>query len=157
MCKNLFIIILLITLTNIGIAANKSDIKVLIVAHNPEKPYLKNYSGRVNDRQKELVVTRGKEFKELLDKYFNQVDIIYSDVYKPSDSKRYDVTIFDDMPKPIESIDFGKFRSGKSILRNEKPLMYARYLPADFDCAMITIGSLTDNFVYTMNSKLWPQ
>lgn len=136
----------------------KSDIKVLIVAHNPSKVFVGGYAGpKASPRQDKLARTRGKEFKELLDPYFKTVDIINSDSYTANNSDGYDVIIMDDLPKPIEEVDLGLYRKGKSIVRGGRPMMYPRYLPEDYDRATIAIGQITDDLTYIYSSKLMTQ
>lgn len=145
----------------LGMSANKiekSNIKVLIVAHNPAKVFIGGYAGpKANSRQDKLARSRGKEFKDLLEQYFKTVDIVYSDSYIANNSDGYDVIIMDDLPKPIEKVDFGLYRNGKSIVRGNKPMMYSRYLPDDYDRATIVIGQITDDLTYIYPSKLMTQ
>lgn len=137
---------------------NKSDIKVLVVAHNPETMYNKAYSGPKPTKLKiELANKRGEEYKSFLSEHFNVVDVVNSDSYNSALSYKYDVTIFDDLPAPIESADFGLFRYGKSMIRGGKTLTYPRYLPIDFDRAVIAIGDLTDDLTYMIPSKFLTQ
>lgn len=161
MKNRILIAIIIMALFPLGISAKKvqkSDIKVLIVAHNPSKVFVGGYAGpKATPRQDNLARTRGKEFKELLDKYFKTVDIVNSDSYLANNSDGYDVIIMDDLPKPIEKVDFGLYRNGKSIVRGGKPMMYSRYLPEDYDRATIVIGQITDDLTYIYSSKLMTQ
>lgn len=161
MINKIIIALLLVALLPLGLCARKikkSNIKVLIVAHNPSKIFKGGYAGaKATPRQDKLARTRGKEFKELLDKYFKTVDIVNSDSYTANNSDGYDVIIMDDLPKQIKNEDFGMYRNGKSIMRGGKPLMFPRYLPEDYDRATIIIGQLTDNLTYIYSSKLMTQ
>ncbi len=138
-------------------AQSKSDIKVLIVAHNPDSLFTDYYGSRPSPRYSELAKTRGKEFKSLLDDYFKTVDVVVAKDYLPEQSGNYDVTIFDARPPGLESIDLGLYRNGESVIRGGKPMMYSRYLPEDFNRAAIMIGILTDDMTYCIPSKLVTQ
>lgn len=138
-------------------SAEKSAVKVLIVAHNPAKTYVGGYSGpQANARQEQLALTRGKEYKDLLSAYFNQVDMVHSDEYHYSMSNNYDVTILDDVPKAIDTVDMDLVRYGK-VKKRQRPLMTPRYFPENFDRAIITIGEITDDLTYGIRSKFMTQ
>jgi len=142
----------------INTSAQKSNIRVLVVAHNPAKEYTKSYSGpKPGERRKELANKRGEEYKQFLNNYFKTVDVVYSESYRATMSNNYDVTIMDDLPVPIDTLDFGLYRNGKSIIRGGKPMMYPRYLPEDFDRALIVIGDQTDDLAYMIPSKFMTQ
>lgn len=159
--KQIFIALLVLLILPFGVNAEKikkSNIKVLIVTHNPSKVFTARYSGpKPTAYHDKLARTRGKEFKDLLDKYFNTVVIVNSEEYKCEMSDDYDVTIMDALPKPIEEVDFGMYLTGKSVMRGDKPMMYNRYLTEDYDRATIAIGALTDNLTYIYSTKLMTQ
>ncbi len=136
---------------------NRSNLKILIVAHNPDSILKNGYGSPVSPRYAELAKTRGQEYKKLLDPIFQTVKVINSESYHYTMSNEYDVTIIDDLPKPIESIDLGKYRNGKSIIRNGKPMLYDRYLPENFDRAVIMTGLITDDMTYGTSSKFVTQ
>lgn len=139
-------------------AKTKSDIKVLVVAHNPSKVYNKHYSGPLpNQRRIELANKRGEEYIDFLSQYFSKVDLVYSDSYSYTLSDKYDVTILDDLPAPIDTLDLGIYRNGKSIVRGGKAMMYPRYLPEDFNRALIVMGDMTDDLTYMIPSKFMTQ
>lgn len=136
---------------------DKSSLKVLIVAHNPTKVYKGGYSGPpAGKRQQQLALTRGQEYKNLLNKYFNQVNVVNSDEYHYTMSNEYDVTIMDDVPNAIDTVDMDLVRYGKAQKRTH-PLMTPRYFPEDFDRAIISIGEITDDLTYGIRSKYMTQ
>jgi len=135
----------------------KSSLKVLIVAHNPAKVYTGNYSGPPPvARQQKLALTRGQEYKTLLSKYFNEVNVVNSDEYHYTMSNKYDVTIMDDVPNAIDTVDMDLVRYGK-VQKRTYPLLTPRYFPEDFDRAIITIGEITDDLTYGIRSKFMTQ
>lgn len=163
MKKSISLFLLLFCLSELAFvipvrAQEKYDLKVLIVAHNPEKVYTGAYSGPApNARQQQLALTRGAEFKTLLDKFFTKVDLIGSDVYTAARSEGYDVTIMDDLPPAIDTIDYGLYAKGKSFDRGGRPLGLPRYIPEDFSGALIVLGEITDDLTYTMPTKFMTQ
>lgn len=136
---------------------SKSDLKILIVAHNPDSTLNLGEGMPIDPRYAELAKTRGQEFKNLLDPFFQTVKVINSETYHYTMSNAYDVTIIDDLPKPIERIDLGQYRYGKSIIRDGKPMSYDRFLPENFDRAIIMTGPLTDDMTYGTTSKFVTQ
>lgn len=136
---------------------NKSDIRVLIVAHNPDSLLKDGYGSPVSSRYAELAKSRGQEYRKLLEPYFKTVETMNSSDYHYTMSNDYDVTIMDDLPKPIETVDMGEYRNGKSIIRGDQVLTYNRYIPDDFDRAIIMTGLLTDDMTYIGSSKFLTQ
>lgn len=138
-------------------AQEKYDLNVLIVAHNPAKVYTGAYAGPApNAWQQQLALMRGKEFKALLDPFFAKVDLIGSDVYTADCSQGYDVTIVDDLPLAMDTIDY-RLYMGMSNDQGGPPLGLPRYLPDDFSGALIVLGDLTDDLIYTMQTKFMTQ
>lgn len=135
----------------------KSDLKILIVAHNPDSLQTNGYGSPVSPRYAELAKTRGKEYKKLLEPYFKTVKLMNSEDYDYTMSDHYDVTVMDDLPKPIESVDLGLYRSGESIVRGDQVMTYDRYLPDNFDRAIIMTGLLTDDMTFIASSKFLTQ
>lgn len=131
----------------------KSDLKILIVAHNPDSLQTNGYGSPVSPRYAELAKTRGQEYKKLLSPHFKIVKLINSEEYHYTMSDDFDVTVMDDLPKPIEKVDLGLYRSGKSIVRGDQVMTYNRYLPNDFDRAIIMTGLITDDMTYIASSK----
>ena len=161
MKTTLKIIILLFVFTFGTVSAQeskKSNIKVLIVAPNPDKVFVGGYAGpKATKRQDQLARTRGKEFKKLLDEYFTNVDIINSDSYHYSMSEKYDVTIMDDVPKAIDTVDIIAIRVGDKTHEGTPPFMFPRYFSEHFDKALICIGQITDNLTYGIRTKFLTQ
>lgn len=136
---------------------DKSDLKILVVAHNPDSLQTNGYGSPVSPRYAELAKTRGQEYKNLLDPHFKTVKLINSEDYNYTMSDDYDVTVMDDLPKPIESVDLGAYRRGESIVHGGKVMTYNRYLPDDFDRAMIMTGLITDDMTFIASSKFLTQ
>lgn len=139
-------------------AQQKSDLRVLVVAHNPDLPYTDNYSSAApSERQMELAGKRGQEYLDLLQPHFKEVTLVYTERYQADLSDDYDVTIFDDLPRAIDSVDMGMYRSGKSYTWGGSIRTYPRYIPEDFDRAVIAVGPITDDLTYMIPSKFMTQ
>lgn len=155
--RQILYVIIIALILPLGVNAGnikRSNIKVLVVAHNPNKEFSKR-SGQRNASRKDE--NRGEDYKNLLDKYFDKVVVVYSEDYTPAMSDKYDVTIMDELPNALETVDFGLYRSGKSIMRGTKPLMFDKYLPDDFAGAVIVMGRITDDLTYIYPSKIITQ
>ena len=86
----------------------KSDLRVLYVGLNaepgtaPELKATQSTPTKFPERKKELALRRPEEFKEFLDRYFNQVTVTTTIQYRPADSEAHDVTVFDEVPGFID-------------------------------------------------------
>lgn len=94
------------------------------------------------------VKARCDAFKAMLDNYFTTVTVVLGTDYTPDMSKGYDVTILDGRPKPLTPRIVEKDAAG-NITRYERE----SYLPADFDCATITIGQVGEHVGRAIGSK----
>ena len=108
--------------------AKKSDLKVLFVGRDPEKKtnVPSYFSGVAAERLAELKSERMAAFESLLNKHFEKVKYIVSEDYQVAMSDEVDVTVFDEVPPPIEVVDMGNW---KKRLR----------LPMDFDRPAVLI------------------
>ncbi len=117
----------------------KSDLRVLYVGANPtpeSQPDRRptQSAPKHPERSRELGLNRPKAFQELLERFFNNVEIKASFDYEHGDSDNFDVTIFDEIPR---------FIKGQADHRR---------LPENFSGATITIGKVATRIV--RNSKL---
>lgn len=81
----------------------KSDLSILYVGPDPSKP-LSDRDRQFSvdpDRSEKLQQKRAADFKSLLNQYFSNVEVVYSDNYKEELSAKYDVTIFDTLPPKL--------------------------------------------------------
>ena len=77
--------------------AQKSDLSILYVGTNPEKPLTDRDRQRTAnpDRAVKLRQTRAPDFEAFLQRYFNKVDVVYAENFQETMSANYDVTIID--------------------------------------------------------------
>ncbi|UMB60842.1 hypothetical protein MHL31_01185 [Lutibacter sp. A80] len=83
----------------------KSNLKILYVGNNPDKPLSEREISRISsniDRAKEFRKTRTPDFKQFLHQYFNKVAVVFNDDFKEEMSANYDVTIIDAYLTPYE-------------------------------------------------------
>ncbi|MDE5421954.1 hypothetical protein L3073_07015 [Ancylomarina sp. DW003] len=76
---------------------DKSDLTILYVGTNPDKPLSKRDKAYALDtvRVIEMQKNRASDFKAFLSQYFNTVKVVYGEDYKENMSASYDVTIID--------------------------------------------------------------
>lgn len=114
-------------------AVKKTNLKVLYVGGHSDIETFgeREYDTAANDRS---VVERTAAWESYLKEYFTTVKAISGKDYHYTMSNDYDVTIIDGDPKPIEPrrmiSDNGRFSK----------LVYARYVPDNFDRPIITIA-----------------
>jgi hypothetical protein len=130
----------------------KSPIKVLFVGYDPAKPLPESPRGYPGMMSKEEFTAeypvRMPAFKDLLSKYFAEVQTIDCRDWKAADSYRYDVTIFDFRPTALEPSKVEKKANG------EDNYIAARYLPDDFSKPTIFIASTADEMGRRIGLKL---
>lgn len=86
-----------------------------------------------------LINARTEAFKNLLESHFTNVMTVQGSEYTPEMSKNFDVTILDGKPRELTPNIFEKDENG-----NYTKYQRATYLPDDYDCATVTIGSIGD-------------
>ncbi|MFK7820499.1 MAG: hypothetical protein AB8G99_17395 [Planctomycetaceae bacterium] len=107
----------------------KSDLRVLFVGHDPEKPRMA-FADISSKRTVELYKERTEAFDKFLNARFRNVQIVYGSDYKSEMSNAVDVTIFDCRPTALteaKRTDDGGY---------EAPT----YLPSNFDRAALMIS-----------------
>ncbi|GAA4234612.1 hypothetical protein GCM10022291_14440 [Postechiella marina] len=116
--------------------SKKSDLKILYVGTNPDKPISERdlkYSTNP-DRKLALQKKRASDFESFLNRYFETVTTIYGADFKETMSADYDVTIIDAYLTP--------FTGGYEKDKNGQILGYKtrQYLTKSFNHATIMIG-----------------
>lgn len=115
----------------------KSDLKILYVGTDPQKPLTeRDKLGGFEDRKIELRKTRAADFESFLNKYFDQVSVIYGDDFKEEMAADYDVTIIDTyLPAAVE-------KGGMVTDPNtgEEKYIQPKYLTEQYDAATVMIG-----------------
>lgn len=84
--------------------AQKSDLRVLLVTHDPESPRVPIPS-IATDRTHELYRERGPAFEAFLREHFEHVEAVVGMDYREEMSEGVDVTVFDS--PPLRTDDFG--------------------------------------------------
>lgn len=129
--KKFMTILAAAAITTSALAAKKMPLKVLYVGG------MTDFYEAPAEVKDSLVNDRADAFKSLLQQYFTDVDVLIGDSYSADMSKGYDVTIMDGVPKAITPRIVERDAQG-NVTRYEP----ATYLPADFDCATVTIGQI---------------
>ncbi|MCF7568283.1 hypothetical protein L3X37_07890 [Sabulilitoribacter arenilitoris] len=135
--KSVILITLTITITVPSFGQDKkSDLKILYVGANPDKPLSereKRYALNP-ERKLELQKRRATDFNNFLKQYFQFVTVIYGDEYTETMSADFDVTIIDTYLKHYGG---GYERDSTGQVTGYKP---RKYLTENFDYATIMIG-----------------
>ena len=114
-----------------GSLSAKENLKVLYVGGNTDL-----YEAPAAQKDS-LVQARTEAFKKLLEAHFTDVKALQGSEYTPDMSKQYDVTIFDGRPQALTPRVIERDENG-----NFTKYELATYLPKDYDCATVTIGSM---------------
>jgi hypothetical protein len=114
----------------------RSDLKILYVGKNPEKGLSKKDQKYAKNKERILAMQqkRSANYENFLNKYFNTVDVVYSEDYKGDMSAMYDVTIIDDY---LPALSGGYVKDPKT---GEKKYEMPKYLTEEFDHATVMIG-----------------
>lgn len=130
------IILMLVVSVNAISQIEKSDLKILYVGTNPDKPLSKRDKAYALDtvRVMEMRKARSADFENFLSQYFNTVKVVYGEYYKETMSDAYDVTIIDTYLKP--------FAGGRSTDPKTGKMVYERqqFLTENYSAATIMIG-----------------
>jgi hypothetical protein len=125
-----------------GDAPAKSDLKVLLVSHDPAAPQVP-FPDMAQARTIELFEERAALWKAFLDEHFEDVRLVYGADYEVAMSAAADVTIFDARP-PV----------AKAAVRDGGQYEPAEYLPRDFAHAAITISDNSPRLGEPLGLKL---
>lgn len=145
---------LMLIACSFGSGNSKYQVKVLFVGYNPERP-MPEYKGNKFSKEWEKqfyideYATRMPAFKQLLETYFTDVTIIDARDYKQTDSKSYDVTVFDELPRQIKKM-VAEYDENGQVTKYEP----AHYITEDFDCASICIASVAPRMGEPIGIKL---
>ena len=140
MNKKIYSILIFIIVLFSSCNETENKLNVLFVGFNPNSTQTK-----LKGRKLELRKNRIAEFKELLGKEFN-LKIVFSEDYKPQLSKKYDVTIFDETPKPIGEVE-------RSLYSMDRKMKLKKYLPDNFSSPSLFIGRVGDMMYITRPTK----
>lgn len=130
----------------------KSPIKVLFVGYDPQKPAPVPEGRYPGSMTKEGFLAeypiRMPAFKALLNEYFTDVATMDCRDWKPEDSERYDVTIFDFNTKVLEPARQEKLANGGT------KYIPARYLPDNFSKPVVFIATTAPDMGGRIGLKL---
>lgn len=131
--KRIISLSILLLTTVIVSAVKKSDLKVLYVGGHAD---IETFDEEAYDTVavEKSVAERTAAWKAYLEEYFAEVGVVQGSDYSHEMSEKYDVTIIDGDPKPMEPrktlVEGGRY----------KKFVEARYFPDNFDCPVITIA-----------------
>ena len=91
---------------------------------------------------------RMKSFDTLLRRYFKKVKTVRNTDWTPELSKQYDVTVFDALPNAVSPRDYVRDEHGRVV-----EVIYAKYLPEDFDMPAVTVAEIGENLGRTLGLK----
>ncbi|MEM7261108.1 MAG: hypothetical protein AAF488_03895 [Planctomycetota bacterium] len=114
-------------------SAKKSDLRVLLVGHDPAKPRMP-FADR-SERTVELYKERTAAWEKFLRSRFEHVQVVHGPDYNVSLSEDVDVTVFDCRPKHLTPTK--REVDPKTGVMDYQP---ATYLPIEFDRPAITIS-----------------
>lgn len=121
---------------NAQTAIEKSDLKVLYIGVNPDKPLSRKEKAYAMDtlRVLDMKKKRTPDFETFLNQYFNSVKVVYGEDYNEGMSADYDVTIIDTYLK--------HFAGGRKTDPKTGEMTYEtpKYLTEDYSDATIMIG-----------------
>ena len=129
-----------------GLHNGKADLSVLYVGGQPDyETYSVQKSAEARDSS---VRARMAAFETMLKEYFDSVEVIRGDDYKPEMSEDYDVTVFDGRIPAVKPQVIERDAEG-----NVTKYVRAQLLPEDFDCAAVTIASMGEILGRAIGSK----
>ena len=115
-------------------AREKSDLRVLLVGHDPANPRVM-FADLAVERTEELYRERTAAFEALLNEHFESVTVVHADDYRASMSDAVDVTLFDAQPRTlVEAVREQDPETGAWTYTPE------RLLPRDFSRPALMIG-----------------
>jgi len=125
----------------------KSNLKILYIGQNPEMPDRYSFGNVSNMKtwDNEIKPERAQEFYKFFKNYFTTVDLVYGEDYNESLTQKYDVVIFDDVPRQLDGELTDMMKSwGKEI----------DYLSDDYDKPTIFIGGLNGPVIESKQTKI---
>jgi hypothetical protein len=117
-----------------ALAIDKSPLRVLYVggSANWEKEQFAS-----PDEMQTDVARRMRSFEDMLRRYFAEVTVIPATEYKQEISQKFDVTVMDGTPEPLEARRVVRDASGRVT-----EAISARYFTEDFNRPVVVIGEL---------------
>lgn len=115
-------------------SAQKSDLRVLLVSHDPAAPKLA-FASMADERTLELYKERASAFETFLKEHFESVQLVYGDSYTAAMSDAVDVTLFDARPKALSPA--GEVTDPET---GETSHQRASYLPESFSRPALMIA-----------------
>ncbi|MBI9057197.1 MAG: hypothetical protein JEZ01_05450 [Labilibaculum sp.] len=146
---SLFVILTFVLCTQ---AQKKQDISVLYVGYSPAKEMsAKSSMGWTSsERFKEEYKTRMPAFMDYLNLYFAKVESVDAREYTADLSDNFDITIFDEVVKPLKEMVYEKDPKTGKTLKFEP----AVYLPEGFNRPSVFMGHPAARLGKSLGSKL---
>lgn len=133
----ILLIIIMIALVPTGYSqTQKSNLKILYVGTNPDKPLTDREKRITNNLERKVALrkSRTNDFKNFIGQYFNSVTVVYGDEFKEEMASDYDVTIIDAYLKHFEG-GYTKDKNGKVTGYTTR-----KFLTENYNAATIMIG-----------------
>ncbi|MCP3917229.1 MAG: hypothetical protein GY711_16900 [bacterium] len=129
--------------------ASRSDLRVLLVGHDPADPKVP-IASTATKRTYELYRERTAAWEALLREHFADVRVVHRGDYEASLSDEVDVTIFDARPKRLApAVRERHGAAGQNRLQGR-----ATYLPSDFSRPALTISENSPGIGEPLGLKL---
>lgn len=127
----------------------KQNLKVLYVGNRPDMPLPDYYTAQLDAGSFADYKGRMAAFESMLKEYFTEVKAIDGRDYSEQMSEKYDVTIFDALPKPIIPPVVEKNSFGLTT-----KLQRGKFLSDDFDRPVVFVSHMADEMGYSFGLKL---
>ncbi len=153
MRRKIIILLLLFIIVHKIQAQKKQDISVLFVGNDPNielsEAQKKNMAWVSSERYQKEIKTRMSAFVNYLENYFTEVKAVDVSKYFAAMSNNYDVTIFDEVPKPIKkTVREQNPKTGKWKYEPDE------YVPKGFNRPSVFIGHTAAQIGRPIGSKL---
>ncbi|MCP5022144.1 MAG: hypothetical protein GY930_10240 [bacterium] len=144
----LLTLFLIIPIVECQEATGKSDLRVLLVSHDPDNVRVP-FPDMADERMVALYAERAELFEAMLREHFTSVRMVYGADYTTAMSDAVDVTLFDARPKALSQAE-----RGKDPLTGETSYKPAEYLPRDFDRPALMIAENSPTIGEPLGLKL---
>lgn len=129
-------------------AVDKSELRVLLVAHDPENPS-PAFAELRDGRSGELFAERKSAFEALLREHFTDVRVVLGEDYEVALSDTVDVTLFDSRPKALTPVV-----NEVDPATGERHYEPATYLPESFTRPALMIADVSPRIGEPLGLKL---
>lgn len=152
MLRKMFCVLLAVITFEAVSAVSKVDrqkLNVLYVGYRPDMPLPDFAILRVNAAMQSDYKNRMGAFKTLLEEYFSHVETVDVRDYREEMSRKFDVTVFDGLPKPVKATEMERDPIGYLSMKSQ-----GIYLSEDFDSPALFVGYVADEMGHSLGLKL---